>query len=44
MQIVSVHAPYFALFSVGPIAFVGQMLWLERKGKAGARVGGTASG
>lgn len=46
VQIISVHAPYFALFTVGPIAFVGQMLWMERKAKSevGSVAGRTPTG
>ncbi|MCC7020307.1 MAG: hypothetical protein IT332_11155 [Ardenticatenales bacterium] len=41
VQLISVHAPYFALFTVGPIALVTQMVWLGRRGGAGA-AGGAA--
>lgn len=39
VELVSVHAPYFALFSVGPAAFVGQILWLERKARRAEAAG-----
>ena len=42
IQIISVHAPYFALFSVGPIAFVTQMLGWWGQGQGAANPSGVA--
>jgi len=33
LEVVAIHAPYFALFTVGPVALLAQGWWMRRRGE-----------